>query len=166
MTKLAIRPILTSFVLVSALGLLTAMAPAHAAHTEGVINTTWDEVAIKGYDPVAYFTMGEAVKGSEEFSHEWLEAKWIFANAEHQDLFAGDPLKYVPQYGGYCADATYTKNKADINPTAWRIVNDRLYIFYSEKSAKKWAKDKYAIKKADAVWERVKKGLVKKGLAQ
>ena len=103
--------------------------------------------------------MGEAVRGSEKFAHEWLEVKWLFSNAEHRDLFAVDPLQYVPQYGGYCSDAVYSKNKQDINPSAWRIVNDRLYIFYSEESATEWAKDKRAIKKADAEWERVKAGL-------
>lgn len=159
MTKLAIRRILTSFVLVSAVGLLAAMTPARAAHTEGVINASFEGIAIKGYDPVAYFTVGQAVKGSQEFAHQWLNVKWLFANDKHRDLFASNPIKYVPQYGGYCADAAYVDNEADINPSTWRIVNGRLYIFYSEQSAEKWAKDKRAIKKADMVWEKVKQGL-------
>ena len=146
-------------ILALALGLFTAMGPAHAKHPNGVVNDTWDGVAIKGYDPVAYFTIGRAVKGSEEFTHEWLETKWLFANAEHRDLFAADPLSYVPQYGGYCSDATFVENKADINPTAWRIVNSRLYLFYSEPGAAAWSQDDYAVKKADAAWEHVKAGL-------
>ena len=146
-------------ILAFALGLFTVIGPAQAMHPSGIINDDWDGVAIKGYDPVAYFAMGRAVKGSEEFTHEWLETKWLFANAEHRELFAADPLSYVPQYGGYCSDATFVADKADINPTAWRIVNDRLYLFYSEPGAETWSQDDYAVKKADTAWEHVKAGL-------
>ena len=145
--------------LAAVVGLSAVIGPAHARHPSGVVNDTWDGVAIKGYDPVAYYTMGRAVKGSEEFVYEWLETKWLFANAEHRDLFSADPLSYVPQYGGYCSDATYVDDKADINPTAWRVVDDRLYLFYSEPGADKWSHDDYAVKKADAAWEQVKAGL-------
>lgn len=65
------------------------------------INTTWGKVAIKGYDTVAYFTMGEPVKGKKDFETTWKGAKWRFATAEHRDLFTADPEKYAPQYGGY-----------------------------------------------------------------
>jgi YHS domain-containing protein len=65
------------------------------------VNTTADGLAIKGYDPVAYFTRGEPTKGSEEFEYEWNGAKWRFATAEHLDIFKADPEKYAPQYGGY-----------------------------------------------------------------
>ena len=57
-------------------------------------------VAIMGYDPVAYFTDGKAVKGSEEFSYDWLGTPWHFANAKHREMFMSEPLKYAPQYGG------------------------------------------------------------------
>ena len=152
---------LIALVLTLTLGLFTVVGPAQAMHPSGVINDTWDGVAIKGYDPVAYFTMGQAVKGSEEFTHEWLDTSWRFASAEHRDLFAADPLTYVPQYGGYCSDAEFVDDKADVNPTAWRIVNGRLYLFYSEPGAEKWSEDDYTVKKADAAWERVKAGLTK-----
>jgi YHS domain-containing protein len=65
------------------------------------VNTNFFGVAIKGYDPVAYFTVGEAVKGKSEFSHTWNEAKWYFSSAANRDLFASDPERYVPRYGGY-----------------------------------------------------------------
>jgi len=58
-------------------------------------------VAIKGYDPVAYFTEGEAVKGRSEFSHTWNEAKWYFVSEANREFFASDPERYAPQYGGY-----------------------------------------------------------------
>ena len=65
------------------------------------INTNWQGVAVKGYDPVAYFTKGQPIKGKKKFELEWNGAKWRFANADHLDLFKSDPEKYAPQYGGY-----------------------------------------------------------------
>ncbi len=65
------------------------------------VNKDFFGVAIKGYDPVAYFTEGEAVKGKSEFSHSWNEAKWYFSSETNRGLFASEPERYAPQYGGY-----------------------------------------------------------------
>ena len=65
------------------------------------INVDADGVALKGYDPVAYFTEGRPVKGLKDFQFEWNSAKWLFASSEHLALFREDPAKYAPQYGGY-----------------------------------------------------------------
>ena len=65
------------------------------------VNTTFFGVAIKGYDTVAYHIEGRAVKGKSNFSHKWNDAKWYFSRAENKDLFAADPERYAPQYGGY-----------------------------------------------------------------
>ncbi len=131
---------------------------AHAGHMDrfGLIQHTWDGLAIKGYDPVAYFDMGEAVKGSEHFRYEWLGQEWRFASAEHRDLFASNPIKYVPQYGGYCSER---HTVAEVNPTAWQIVGGRLYLFFSEKSAERFARDERAQSKLERNWEIVKDGL-------
>ena len=52
------------------------------------INTGYfGNVAIQGYDPVAYFTAGEPTKGSEEFSYEWSGATYLFSSAENRDLW-------------------------------------------------------------------------------
>jgi YHS domain-containing protein len=66
-----------------------------------IVNAGADGIAIKGYDPVAYFTMGKPVKGSDDFTHEWKGARWLFSSREHIDLFKANPDKYAPQYGGY-----------------------------------------------------------------
>ena len=131
---------------------------ANASHVDrvGLIEHTWDGVAIAGYDPVAYFLLGKAVKGSDEFQHEWLGQEWHFMSAEHRDTFIADPVKYVPQYGGYCSE---THTIADINPTAWQIVAGRLYLFFSEESADRFAVDKRGQAKAEAYWQTVKDGL-------
>lgn len=67
----------------------------------GKVNKTFWGVAIKGYDTVAYFTEGRAVRGSKEFAYTWNDAKWYFSNAKHRDMFASDPERYAPQYGGH-----------------------------------------------------------------
>ena len=65
------------------------------------INVNGEGIAIKGYDPVAYFTMGSPVKGQKEFQFEWNNAKWLFANEEHLTIFQMNPDSFAPQYGGY-----------------------------------------------------------------
>ena len=65
------------------------------------INVNGDGVAIKGYDPVAYFTLSRPAKGLKEYQFKWNNAKWLFANNEHMALFQENPDKFAPQYGGY-----------------------------------------------------------------
>ena len=65
------------------------------------VNTGWFGIAIKGYDTVAYHTEGRALKGKNEFFFQWNDAKWLFGSAANRDLFAADPERYAPQYGGY-----------------------------------------------------------------
>ena len=72
--------------------------------TQQKINrTTFGSLALRGYDPVAYFTEGKPVAGFKEFKHEYAGANWRFVSAGNRDLFAADPEKYAPQYGGYWA---------------------------------------------------------------
>ena len=104
----------------------TAWAVA-GGRQEGPVNTT-DGVAIRGYDPVAYFTLGEATEGNAEYTFDWDGAEWHFASAEHRDLFAHDPQRYAPQYGGYCAFAAAQNQVADGDPALWTIHDDRLYL--------------------------------------
>ena len=65
------------------------------------INVDGEGIALKGYDPVAYFTLSRPVQGQKEFQFEWQGAKWLFSSKEHLTLFQGAPEKYTPQYGGY-----------------------------------------------------------------
>ncbi|MEM9807393.1 MAG: YHS domain-containing (seleno)protein [Cyanobacteria bacterium P01_D01_bin.56] len=109
-------------------------APAYAVFAD-------DGVAILGADPVAYFTAGEYTPGSEEFTHEWEGATWQFASAENRDLFAANPEEYAPQYGGFCAYAVSQGNTAPIEPTAWEIVDGKLYLNFNDKIQKRWSKD-------------------------
>ena len=72
-----------------------------AAIASDTMGTEVYGVAIKGYDPVAYFTENRAVKGKSEFAYNWNEASWYFSKAENRDLFAANPKKYKPHHGGF-----------------------------------------------------------------
>ena len=120
---------------------------------EPVNKTFFGGLAIKGYDPVAYFKESKPVKGSKDFVFEWNNATWQFASAEHRDAFAANPEKYAPQYGGYCAWAVSQNKTADIDPNAWKILNDKLYLNYDSEIQKKWEQDFSGnIEKADKNW--------------
>ena len=98
-------------------------------------------LAIRGTDPVAYFTEGEAVAGNSEYQTEWNGAVWQFASAENQELFESDPEAYAPQYGGYCAKAMSEGNVVSVDPEAWKIVDDKLYLNYSKGVQQQWLED-------------------------
>jgi len=139
--------------------LLLVLSPgANASHN---LNTDFQGTMVEGYDVVAYYTVADAVKGSEDISVDWLGGKWFFANNEHRDLFLADPAKYVPQYGGYCASASVSGDHSFINPQSWRIVDNKLYLFAGNGAARRWLlKDASLIAEADKVWEKVKAGLL------
>lgn len=114
--------------------------------------------AIKGYDPVSYFTESKPVKGKEEFSYIYKGATWLFSSQKNMDLFKADPVKFMPQYGGYCAFGLAGGYKAPISPDAWSIVDGKLYLNYNQKVQKDWTADQEEmIKKADEHWPTVKK---------
>jgi YHS domain-containing protein len=110
-------------------------------------------LAIRGYDPVAYFTDGKPTPGVAAHSFEWRGATWRFASAEHRESFAADPERYAPQYGGYCAKAVSENNTAAIDPAAWKIVDGKLYLNYSLKVQELWEEDiPSRIARADENW--------------
>jgi YHS domain-containing protein len=98
-------------------------------------------VALHGYDPVAYFTEGAPVEGSAEITYAWNGATWHFADTAHRDLFAAEPEAYAPQFGGYCAWAVSRDYTADVDPTAWKIVDGKLYLNYNLEVKAEWEKE-------------------------
>jgi hypothetical protein len=112
-----------------------------------------DAAAIKGYDAVAYFKAGEALKGNESFTFQWHGMTWYFLTKANRDLFAADPAEYAPQYDGYCAWAMTETRKAQTDPEVWKIVDGKLYLNCSRSAYEKWSADIPGnIKKADANW--------------
>jgi len=108
---------------------------------------------IKGYDTVAYFTQGKAVKGDKAITATYLGETWRFSSQENKELFVADPAAYAPQYGGYCAFAMANDNIAPIDPEAFTIVDGKLYLNYSKKVRTRWQKDTAGyIADADGFW--------------
>jgi hypothetical protein len=112
-----------------------------SANAANVINKDKNGLALKGYDAVAYFNEGKAVEGKKDFEHSWMDATWRFSTAENRDLFAKDPEKYSPQFGGYCAYGVTGGYLAPIDPTAWKVVDGKLYLNYDHDVQKKWSED-------------------------
>jgi hypothetical protein len=113
-------------------------------------------LALKGYDAVAYFSDGKAVAGSRNFTHQWQGVEWRFASAANRDAFAADPAKFAPQYGGFCAWAVANGYTAEIDPTAFKVVENRLYLNYSKSVQRDWEKDVPGnISKADGNWPKL-----------
>lgn len=114
---------------------------------------------IGGYDVVAYFREGRAVKGSADHSVMWKGAMWHFSTAENRDHFEMNPMAYAPQYGGYCAYAVSRGYTASVAPDAWKIVDGKLYLNYSKSVRRLWQQDIPGnITKANANWPGVLKG--------
>ncbi len=132
------------------------------ASAEEVVNTGYfGDVAIKGYDPVSYFTANKAVEGSAEFSYRWLGAEWHFTSAENRDLFKADPVKYAPQYGGYCADGvSFGTITTNIDPKAWRIIDGKLYLSYDPGTADGFEKTPTKVTESKKLWPEVEQTLV------
>jgi len=124
----------------SLFGLLSLILMPLAFAAETSIFAT-DDGAIRGYDPVAYFTLGEATKGNDKFTTNWQGATFKFASAANLELFKADPVAYVPQYGGYCAYAVAKGATAGTVAEAWTIVDGKLYLNYSMSVRQRWRKD-------------------------
>lgn len=143
----------------AAVGMVAAASAAIPALADESVNTGYfGGVAIMGYDPVAYFTDNRAVKGSEQYSYDWLGTPWHFASAEHKAMFESNPIKYAPQYGGYCAAEVVAGSVTiDIDPEAFKIIDGKLYLIYDKAHADEFAAhiNDYA-KLADANWPKVK----------
>lgn len=136
--------------LIPAFALMALAIPATAAE----FNTGYfGNVAIEGYDTVAYFTEGKAHLGSPEFTAEYGDAVWYFASAANRDLFAADPEAYAPQFGGLCAEGVAFKEiSANLSPETFQIVDGKLYLNY----AVMWLDLNANIPKAEANWSEVK----------
>jgi YHS domain-containing protein len=140
-------------VLAAALLLFASIVPAFAGEF-----FEEDGVAIRGYDPIAYFAEMKPVKGSAEFHSEYQGSTFYFSTAANRDRFSLQPDKFAPQYGGYCAFGMAKGYKAVIDPAAFTVVEDKLYLNYSESVRSKWKLDVPGyIRQANANWPDVKR---------
>ena len=137
------------------------MAIAFGAMTGGfpvfggeLISTDSENLALSGYDPVAYFTQSKPVEGDPDIRLEWQGANWQFSSADHREMFAENPDKYAPRYGGFCAGGMSLGRKTVLDPKACMIVDGKLFMGGSHGAITYMEKDtEEKIAKADKNWE-------------
>ncbi len=125
-------------------------------------NIEKNNVAVEGYDVVAYFTQYKAIMGNLQFSASVDGVIYYFSSMANKELFLKDTKYYEPQYGGWCAYAMGVNGeKVTINPKTFKIVDDKLYLFYNANlvnTLKKWNKEEGKLKaKADVAWSTIYK---------
>lgn len=116
-----------------------------------------DGVAIKGYDAVTYFTENKAVKGNRDIISSYKGIKYCFSSKGDQELFNSNPVKYEPQYGGWCAYAMGSDgSKVEIDPSTFKILDGKLFLFYNRffnNTLKSWNADEVKLhRQADENW--------------
>jgi YHS domain-containing protein len=122
-----------------------ALAVSGPAAAQTVTPGHGPRVALKGYDPVAYFTDGKPEKGSSEFTFAFDDTTYWFRNAEHRAKFVSDPERYAPQFDGYCAIQLSRGHKVEADPEAWTITKGKLYVFSMKKGVPKFEKESVEI---------------------
>lgn len=114
-----------------------------------------DNLALQGYDPVAYFESNKAVQGNKEITADYNEARYCFTSEKNKTLFLNNPSQYEPQFGGYCAYGMSNGYEAPIQPEAFTIVDNKLYLNYNLKVKEMWTKEQAVrIEKAKVNWNK------------
>lgn len=137
------RHVLASFAVAAAATLAAAWPQPASAYDEqstSAVNVDANGVALKGYDPVSYFS-GAPAQGNAEFTALHDGAIYRFASAGNRDAFKGNPGKFAPGFGGYCAMGVAMNKKLDIDPQLWRVVDGRLYLNVHKPAQARWLED-------------------------
>jgi YHS domain-containing protein len=118
----AMKQLRVSLILASVVATLLLVSSA-------VAQISPDRLALRGYDPVAYFTEQRPMVGNTQYEHEWDGAIYRFASAKHLEMFKAEPDRFLPQYNNWCAASVAKGEKVHGNPEWWLVVDDRLYLF-------------------------------------
>ncbi len=118
--------------------------PLAAARADTPIFSEADGIAIGGYDTVAFFEVGRPTRGETGFAVMWKGVTWLFVSDANRQMFESNPRAYAPQYGGYCAFAVSNGYLMNGDPSAWEIVDDRLYLTFSPAVHRVWNRDRDA----------------------
>jgi len=112
-------------------------------------------LAIRGYDPVAYFTPGALTKGSPEFAYDWDGSRYHFSSAANRTLFVSTPDKYAPQYSGNCTGLMGQGKKLEADPANWVVSEGKLYLFSAPVSVNRLdgPEGRDLVRRADANWK-------------
>jgi YHS domain-containing protein len=143
--------------LLAVLAFAAALAPARSDEPASAVNVlAGGGVAIHGYDPVAYFTEGGPRAGKPELAVTHAGARWLFASEANRQRFVTSPARYLPAYGGYCAFGVAQGYRVKIDPAAFTIINERLYLNYDKGVQATWlGKTDAFIAQANTNWPRL-----------
>lgn len=142
---------------IAAAGLALAVSAGAALAANVEVNTTVTGLALRGYDPVAYFTDGKPVPGDYAITAVHEGATYRFKNDANKAAFEKEPAKYLPQYGGFCAFGAAMGVKVDGDPTIYKVVDGKLYLNLAPPVQTRWEGDiKGFISKANDNWVKLK----------
>ena len=143
--------------MIAAAATFTVVGTAGAADNVRTANVSDHQLALKGYDAVAYFDVGVPTSGKSRFTTTHKGVEYRFSSATNRDKFAKNPSKYQPQYGGFCSFGTSVGLKLEVDPEAFDIVDGKLYLNNSHDIRTMWLENpKGRIKAANANWKKIK----------
>ena len=136
--------------------LLFVLVPALFAEDE--LNLNPDGIALKGMDPVSYFSGDGPMKGSASFTLNHDGAVYRFTSEKNRELFKAAPVQYLPAYGGWCSYGITQGKKLNIDPDAWVLVDGKLYLQLNLGTQKVWnGNQQRNIEIADRLWPEISK---------
>jgi YHS domain-containing protein len=137
--------------------LLASQLHAGVPGSTSPINVDAQGLALRGYDPVAYFKDGKPMRGTENLSASYGGARYLFVSESHRKLFLENPKMYLPEYGGFCAVGTSYGEKVDVDPETGKVVGGKLYLNNSPKAQAIFDHDTpNTISRANQNWPTVK----------
>jgi len=140
---------------VAALAAFVSVGAAHAAD-EFYIADAEKNIAINGYDPVAYHKAGAPTKGKADFKAEYNDVIWKFSSAENKAAFEADPAKFAPAYGGWCTVGASKGKKIATQPHLFKIVDGQLYLNSSDGAHNLFLENESGtIDTADKKWSKI-----------
>ncbi len=161
MKKTTFRTNLLAVGIAVAATLSAALVPltshAYDENSTSSVNVDTKGIGLRGYDPVAYFTIGAPTPGNSAFTAKHNGITFHFASAANRATFQADPSKYAPQFGGFCAMGVVLEKKLDGDPDAWYVADGKLYLNVNKDVQKKWLQDVSGNnKKAEQIWPSIR----------
>jgi YHS domain-containing protein len=109
---------------------LVTQSPGHGLSPVNAVSEGEDHhLMLFGYDVVNYFTDGKPAKGDAAIKSVYKDVTFRFVSAEHKAMFDREPVKYIPQFGGYCSDGLVYAIPWGGGADTWKIFDNKLYIF-------------------------------------
>ena len=136
--------------------LLLALPPIGADVVAAPVQVDADGISISGYDPVSYFREGGPLQGSSDYQRTHEGATFLFSSPENLALFDASPESYVPRYGGNCAFGVALGNLSPVDPLAYSIRDNKLYLMINQATQAMWRKrEEKLIPKANSAWRKL-----------